>query len=69
MCFFDEMESKLMLKENDPNKLTIEDVWDKLGGRFDSRIHGQITNHKDGPITNETGMAAYSKQYVQRNLW
>jgi len=31
----DGMESRLMLNENDPNKLTIEDVRDKLSGRFD----------------------------------
>ena len=42
---FVKMESRLMLKENNPNKLTIEDVQDKLSGSFD-RIHGQIANHK-----------------------
>ena len=56
----DGMESGLMPKENDPNILTIKDVRDKLRGRFD-RIHGQFANHKDGPITDETGMAAYSE--------
>ena len=60
----DGMETRLMLQENDPNKLTIEDVHDKLSGRYD-RIREQIANHKDGPITDKIGMAAYpnSKQY------
>ena len=58
----DGMESRLMLKENDPNKLTIEDVRDKLSGRYD-RICERIAKHGDGPITDETGMAAYMKQY------
>ena len=50
-----------MLKENDPNKLTIEDVQDKLSGRYD-RVCKQIAKHGDGLITDETGMAAYTKQ-------
>ena len=54
----DGMESRLMLKENDPNKLTIEDVRDKLSGRYD-RIRERIAKHGDGPITDKTGMAAY----------
>ena len=58
----DGMESRLMLKENDPNKLTIEDVQDKLSGRYD-RVCKQIAKHGDGLITDETGMAAYTKQY------
>ena len=58
----DGMESRLMLKENDPNKLSIEEVRDKLSGRYD-RVRERIANHKDGPITDENDMAAYSKQY------
>ena len=57
----DGMETRLMLQENDPNKLTIEDVHDKLSGRYD-RIREQIANHKDWLIADKTGMAAYSKQ-------
>ena len=56
------MESNFRLKENNPNKLTIEKVQDKLNGQYD-RIRERITNHKYGPITDETSMAAYSKQY------
>ena len=48
---------RLMLQEKDPNKLTIEDFWDKWQH---SQKHA---NHKNGPITDETGMAAYSEQY------
>ena len=51
-----------MLKDKNPNKLTIEDVGDKLSERFD-RIREQVANHKDGPITDEISMAAYSMQY------
>ena len=58
----DGMESRLMLKENDPNKLTIEDVRDKLSGRYD-RICERIAKHRDGHITDGTGMTAYTKQY------
>ena len=58
--FLDGMDSRLMLKENDPNKLTIEDVWDKMSGWY-GRIRERVANRKDGPITDETGMAVYSK--------
>ena len=57
----DGMENRSMLKENDQNELTIEDVRDKLSGRY-GRVREQIAKHEDGPITDETGMAAYTKQ-------
>ena len=57
-----------MLKENDSKKLTIEDVRDKLSGRYD-RICEQIAKHGDGPITDKTGMPAYVYQAIKRNVW
>ena len=51
-----------MLKENDLNRLTTEDVRDKLSRQYD-RIRAQIAKHRDGPIADETGMAAYAKEY------
>ena len=41
----DVMERRLMLKVDRPNKLTIEDVQDKLSERFDE-IREKIANHK-----------------------
>ena len=54
----------MILKENDPNKLRIEDVRDKLSGQYD-RIRERIAKHGDGLITDITGMAAYTKQYKE----
>ena len=39
------MERRLMLKVTSPNKLTLEDVQDKLSERFDE-IRERIANHK-----------------------
>ena len=47
--------------------MTIEDVQEKLSGRYD-RIHERIANHKDGPVTDKTGMTAYAFQVIQRNM-
>ena len=47
-----------MLNENNSKKLTIENVRGKLNGRYDM-ICGRVANHKDGSITEETGMTAY----------
>ena len=58
----DGMESRLMLNENDPNKLTIEDVRDKLSGRFD-RICERSEKEKDSSWVTEEALAAYTKQY------
>ena len=58
----DGMESRLMLNENDPNKLTIEDVRDKLSGRFD-RIRERSEKEKDSSWVTEEALAAYTKQY------
>ena len=55
------MESRLMLKENDPNKLTIEDVQDKLSGGYD-RICERIAKYEDGTITDKIGMVANTKK-------
>ena len=40
------MKNRLMLNENNPNKLTIEDVRDKLSGQY-IKIREQIANNKD----------------------
>ena len=58
----DGIKSRLLLNKNNPNKLTIEDVRDKLSGQY-NKIREQIANNKDGSITDKTGMAAYCKQY------
>ena len=50
-----------MLKENDPNKLTIEDVQDKLSGGYD-RICERIAKYEDGTITDKIGMVANTKK-------
>ena len=57
-----------MLNENNSKKLTIENVRGKLNGRYDM-ICGRVANHKDGSITDETGMTAYVFQAIQKNLW
>ena len=59
----DRMESRLMLRENGLITLTIEDFQEKLSERFDE-ICERIANHKNGPITDETSMAAHAKQYT-----
>ena len=58
----DGMESRLMLNENNPNKLTIEDVRDKLSGRFD-RIRERSEKEKDSSWVTEEALAAYTKKY------
>ena len=51
-----------MLKENNPNKLTIKDVRDKLSGWVD-RIREQITNNKMDPSpTKQVCQSMYFKQ-------
>ena len=56
----DGMESRLMLPDSDPNKLTIENIRDKLNSRFE-RIAKNESARED-----EQALAAYSKQYKGR---
>ena len=56
----DGMESRLMLPDSDPNKLTIENIRDKLNSRFE-RIANSESARED-----EQALAAYSKQYKGR---
>lgn len=56
----DGMESRLMLPDSDPNKLTIENIRDKLNNRFE-RI-AKNTEAKE----EEKAFAAFSKQYKGR---
>ena len=55
----DRMERRLMLNDNNPKQLIIEDVWDKLSGRFD-RISERGTSARDGPITEEIAESAFT---------
>ena len=57
-----------MLKEDILNKLTIEDVWEKMNGRFD-RTCKRIANQKNGPITDEATLAAFTQQAMHTNQW
>ena len=53
-----------MLNENNPNRLTIEDVRDKLSGRFDRiRERSEKEKEKDSNWEIEKALAAYTKQY------
>lgn len=54
----DGLESRLMLKDGDPNKLTIEDVRDKLNNRYER------LDERTEEVKEEKALAAYyKKQY------
>jgi hypothetical protein len=56
----DGMESRLMLPDSDPNKLTIENIRDKLNNRFERITKNELAKEE------EHALASFSKQYKGR---